>query len=108
MRALVQRRLAILTALCVLMSVLVLPVGGATAIDADTYQSARSSVATTTIGVPDLQPMATTYVYIMRTGKRYHRHSCRECGHHTHYKVTIKEARRRGRTPCLICRPPSR
>lgn len=108
MRGPVWRRLALVTALCVLASVLVLPASGASAVDVDSHPSMSPLVTTVGIDVPDLQPMATTYVYVMRTGKRYHRHSCVECGHHTHYKVTIKEAKRRGRTPCLKCRPPSR
>lgn len=42
------------------------------------------------------------YVYITRTGKRYHRASCRW----GYTKVTLEEAKERGFTPCKVCKPP--
>ena len=43
-------------------------------------------------------------VYVTRTGKRYHRASCRYA--QNGIATTIAEAIAHGFTPCHICRPP--
>lgn len=52
---------------------------------------------------PQRDPQAQT-VYITRTGERYHRGSCRHL-HSSKIPVTLRDAKRRGYTPCRVCRP---
>jgi hypothetical protein len=44
-------------------------------------------------------------VYITRTGKKYHRAGCRYLKK-SKIPITLKEAKRRGYTPCKVCKPP--
>lgn len=44
-------------------------------------------------------------LYMTKYGKRYHRASC-ETLTETKKKVTLAEAKKDGRTPCLVCKPP--
>lgn len=44
-------------------------------------------------------------LYMTKYGKRYHRASC-ETLTKTKRKVTLAEAEKDGRTPCLVCKPP--
>jgi hypothetical protein len=44
-------------------------------------------------------------VYITRTGRKYHRRSCRHLSR-SKIRTTLKEARERGYAPCKVCKPP--
>lgn len=44
-------------------------------------------------------------VHITRTGRKYHRPSCRHLSR-SKIQITLKEARERGYTPCKVCKPP--
>jgi len=44
-------------------------------------------------------------VHITKTGKKYHLAGCRYLSH-SDITVTLKEAKERGLTPCLVCKPP--
>ncbi|WP_207726458.1 hypothetical protein [Anaerocolumna chitinilytica] len=46
-----------------------------------------------------------TYVYITRTGKKYHISSCRYL-RQSKIKITLKEAKAEGYEPCKVCDPP--
>jgi hypothetical protein len=53
-----------------------------------------------------LTPLAkTTYVYITKTGKKYHRAGCRYLKK-SKKKVTLKWAKSHGYTACKVCKPP--
>lgn len=56
--------------------------------------------ADTTTSTTVEQPQSTA-VWITRTGKRYHRESCR----YANIKSSLGEARQRGLTPCKVCNP---
>ncbi len=43
-------------------------------------------------------------VYITRTGKRYHRETCRYL--HSKIKTDVTKATEAGYTPCKVCKPP--
>ncbi len=45
------------------------------------------------------------YVYITKTGKKYHKGNCRYIKKGK-IKITLKEACKRGYTPCKVCKPP--
>ncbi len=45
-------------------------------------------------------------VYVTKTGEKYHRESCRYLSR-SKIKTTLVEAKRRGYTPCKVCKPPS-
>ncbi|TLM80123.1 MAG: hypothetical protein FDZ75_08605 [Actinobacteria bacterium] len=47
----------------------------------------------------------TVYVYITKTGHKYHRSTCRYL-RYSKIRVTLRDAKRRGYTACLVCRPP--
>jgi len=48
---------------------------------------------------------ATTYVYITKSGTKYHRHDC--VSHHGHTKVTLHHAKVHHKlTACKVCKPP--
>jgi len=72
--------------------------------------SSESLGFTTLLAVPqaktaDLEPLSTTYVYITRTGSKYHRHYCVD--DHPHTRVTLHHAKSHhhlGR--CKVCKPP--
>lgn len=42
----------------------------------------------------------TKYVYITRTGSKYHTH---KCGNGTYYRATLKKAKSLGLKPCKKC-----
>ena len=44
-------------------------------------------------------------VYITKTGKKYHRGSCRYLKK-SKIKISLKEACKRGYGPCKVCKPP--
>jgi phosphatidylserine/phosphatidylglycerophosphate/cardiolipin synthase-like enzyme len=50
-------------------------------------------------------PAGEQFVVITENGKRYHREDC-ETLKGGGVRVTIEEARKKGRTPCLRCKPP--
>lgn len=51
------------------------------------------------------QAHATTYVYITRTGTKYHRHYCVD--DHKHTRVTLHHAKYHHHLkPCKVCKPP--
>jgi cbb3-type cytochrome oxidase cytochrome c subunit len=54
-------------------------------------------------GVEDTK---TVTVYVTKTGKKYHRDGCRYLSH-SKIKMTLKEAKAAGYTPCSVCRPPA-
>jgi DNA-entry nuclease len=62
--------------------------------------------AGTAIAAADDAAAATTYVYITNTGKKYHRGDCRYLKK-SKIKVTLEDAKRRGYTPCKVCKPPT-
>lgn len=43
-------------------------------------------------------------VYVTRTGEKYHRGSCHHLSR-SKYPVSLRDAKRRGYTPCKVCRP---
>jgi hypothetical protein len=45
-------------------------------------------------------------VYITKTGKKYHRLGCRYL-RKSCIPISLTEAKRRGYTPCKVCKPPS-
>lgn len=47
-----------------------------------------------------------TVVYVTKTGKKYHRSSCRYLSR-SKIRTTLKEAKRRGYTACKVCKPPT-
>lgn len=47
----------------------------------------------------------TTYVYITKTGTKYHRSGCRYLAH-SKIKKTLKWAKSHGYDPCKVCKPP--
>ena len=49
-------------------------------------------------------PASTPYVYVTKTGKRYHRSYCQDQRSGLQ-RATLQEALRRGLTPCQTCRP---
>jgi len=51
------------------------------------------------------QPQAEKVVYITKTGKKYHRLSCRYL-RKSCIPISLTEAKRRGYTPCKVCKPP--
>jgi hypothetical protein len=53
---------------------------------------------------PAQQPKAN--VYVTHTGKYYHRENCRYWDlAKTKVPIPLKEAKKRGYTPCRVCRP---
>jgi hypothetical protein len=54
-------------------------------------------------GQPEPKPQEVT-VYITRTGAKYHRDGCRYLK--SRIRISLKEAKDRGYTPCKGCRPP--
>jgi hypothetical protein len=44
-------------------------------------------------------------VYVTRTGHKYHRDGCRYL-RQSKIKITLKDAKEQGYTPCSICDPP--
>jgi len=55
---------------------------------------------------PKEQPQAEKVVYITKTGKKYHRLGCRYL-RKSCIPISLTEAKRRGYTPCKVCKPPS-
>ena len=58
----------------------------------------------------ELSPSATQQendpiVYITKTGEKYHRGSC-GCLRHSRISIRLSEAKRKGYTACLKCKPP--
>jgi competence protein ComEC len=47
----------------------------------------------------------TVTVYVTKTGKKYHRDGCQYLSH-SKIKITLKDAKAAGYTPCSVCRPP--
>jgi hypothetical protein len=94
-------------------------IGPATAIQAGTRPatSAHSSVIQKSAAVSlfvaagnptTMQPLSTTkYVYVTRTGSKYHRSGCRSL-RQSKIKKTLKWARSHGYGACKVCRPPTR
>lgn len=64
-----------------------------------------SGSQTVQIGTVTSAKKRTTDVYITNTGEKYHRSWCRYLKYSKH-RVTLKSAKRRGYTPCKVCRPP--
>ena len=60
--------------------------------------------ASRTEPVPQTQNNELT-VYITDTGERYHLSTCRYLRYSKH-PIPLGEAKRRGYTPCKVCRPP--
>jgi len=52
------------------------------------------------------QPQAEKIVYITKTGKKYHGLGCRYLSKSC-IPISLTEAKRRGYTPCKVCKPPS-
>lgn len=48
---------------------------------------------------------ATTYVYVAKTGKKYHRKSCRYVKK-SRTKLKLSTAKKRGYKACKVCKPP--
>jgi competence protein ComEC len=44
-------------------------------------------------------------VYATKTGKKYHRATCRYLSH-SKIPVSLKDAKAQGLTPCSVCKPP--
>jgi hypothetical protein len=55
---------------------------------------------------PQQQPQTKEQaVYITKTGKKYHRATCRYLSH-SKIQTTLKDAKANGYTACSICKPP--
>ncbi len=67
---------------------------------------AKSSSGSGVIKAPQKQEKKkTVYVYITKTGKKYHKGDCRYLKK-SKVKITLEEACKRGYTPCKVCKPP--
>lgn len=73
--------------------------------------SSLTAATTHVIGVASVGKLSlskkTTYVYITRTGAKYHRSGCRYLKK-SKIKVTLKWAKQHGYTPCKVCKPPKK
>lgn len=73
--------------------------------------AAKSAVAPAVAAVgtaTTLQPLSTTkYVYITRTGSKYHRAGCRYL-RKSKIKKTLKWAKSHHYKPCKVCKPPTK
>ena len=49
----------------------------------------------------------TTYVYTTDTGSKYHKSGCRYLKKSC-IKISLKEAKSQGLTPCKVCKPPKK
>ncbi|MBN2081242.1 hypothetical protein JW859_03435 [bacterium] len=70
---------------------------GPAAVGADTGQAAAEYAAA--------QDAQTVYVYVTKTGKKYHRGDCRYLKK-SKIKMTLEAAKQAGYTPCKVCKPP--
>lgn len=52
------------------------------------------------------EPQTEKIVYVTETGKKYHRLGCRYLSKSC-IPISLTEAKRRGYTPCKVCKPPS-
>ena len=52
------------------------------------------------------EPQTEKIVYITKTGRKYHRLDCRYLSKSC-IPISLTEAKRRGYTPCKVCKPPS-
>lgn len=69
---------------------------------ANVAQVAVTPVSTT----PAFLPLSkTTYVYITKTGKKYHKSGCKYLKK-SKIKKTLKWAKANGYKPCSVCKPP--
>lgn len=90
-----------------LLLVALLPILGGNPVWADGGAENRSGVQVS--NGPEAASPATTaddsriVVYRTETGKKYHRAGCRHLSKH---KVSLKEAKEQGLTPCKVCKPP--
>ncbi len=64
--------------------------------------SSKTVVSTTS---QDQEKKKKVYVYITKTGKKYHKGNCRYLKK-SKIKITLEEACKRGYTPCRVCKPP--
>jgi len=53
----------------------------------------------------DQEKKKEVYVYVTKTGKKYHKENCRYLKK-SKIKITLKEACKRGFAPCKVCKPP--
>jgi hypothetical protein len=64
------------------------------------------SVASAATSASSVSPSRkTTYVYVTKTGKKYHRAGCRYLKY-SKRKVTLKWAKANHYTACKVCKPP--
>ena len=67
---------------------------------------AGSAVAPAQQPAPQQEPQTKEQtVYITRTGKKYHRATCRYLSH-SKIPTTLKDAKANGYTACSVCMPP--
>lgn len=64
-----------------------------------------SSIKAVAISSQDQEKKKEVYVYITKTGKKYHKGNCRYLKK-SKIKITLEEACKRGYTPCKVCKPP--
>jgi len=69
-----------------------------------TETPAKPPSAPVKANVQKAEPASPT-LYITRTGKKYHRGSCRYLRQNK-IAISLSDAKRRGYTPCKVCRPP--
>ena len=55
--------------------------------------------------VPAVKKPSGVIVYVTKTGKKYHRQNCRFLAK-SKVALSLDEAKRRGFTPCRVCKPP--
>jgi hypothetical protein len=68
---------------------------------------AKSSIGSGIITAPMKQEKKKPiYAYITKTGKKYHNGNCRHLKK-SKIKITLEEAKKRGYTPCKVCKPPN-
>ena len=54
---------------------------------------------------PQLEPEQTVYITASGEGQRYHLEECRTLRNSEKREMTIEEAKKRGYTPCRVCKP---
>jgi uncharacterized protein (UPF0333 family) len=67
-----------------------------------TKASSKTAVAAAS---QDQKKKKEVYVYITKTGKKYHKETCRYLKK-SKIKITLEEACKRGYTLCKVCKPP--
>jgi len=68
------------------------------------FSALAAPTQSTTNGQPQRKTEEVT-VYVTKTGKKYHRESCRSLSK-SKIPISLKDAKAKGYTPCKVCKPP--